>query len=615
MTARTKKGTFAKGQSGNPGGRRTRKDNWSSVFTGIGNSNHDKRLGHTFAVNTLSYQEMIDLVEGDDLGERAVKAPIDDSFRQGFEISIADEGEYEELKTDIEKRLRDLKAVQIIRQALYQKRALGGSAIMLGVKDYRPLDQPINPRTLRGIEFLTVLEPMMLTPYKWYDDPTAARYGEVELWTINQHSFGGGSQARKVAATKQQSKSQVVHESRLIILNNDKLSVYTTNVNPAGDYWGQSILVKLYEILRDFNISWAAAGLLVTDFSQGVFGIAGLMDMISRDPEGMLARMRALDTGKSVARSIMIDKDHESFERKSTNVTGLPDLLHQLSRRLAAAIDIPLSVLMGGAEKTDAAEMSNELRYYYDKCASMQRDEIEPILRYFIETIIRGLRQRKIPKNWAVKWHPLWQLTDEQKANARLAQARVDAIYIQHGVLDPQTVALARFSGEYSWDTPLADGFEAPGFMALPPQGVLVDGMDPNTGLPPGVEPPAEGDGAGGGTKRTAAVSIKPHARNKPRKKNAAKSTFAQAGGATAGKTKADMGDGHCTTKHESVGDIAKCEHCTQCDDCGMASAMEVYKAEMTRLSNEIAAQSGEEPIEEPEELVEEPEELVEDAK
>src|SRR5688572_31733766 len=44
-------------------------------------------------------------------------------------------------------------------------------------------------------------------------------------------------------------------------------------------------LIKLYDILRDFNISWAAAGLIVTDFSQGVFKIQNLMQLVMRNKE------------------------------------------------------------------------------------------------------------------------------------------------------------------------------------------------------------------------------------------------------------------------------------------------------------------------------------------
>lgn len=607
---KAKDGRFQKGTVNNPHGRAgkpTEKvDTWESALAGINTIERDKRLSYTPTTNTLSYQQLIDLVEGDDLGERAVKAPINDAFRPGFEISITDEGEYDDLKADIEVRLRELDVVAVVKKALYQKRALGGSAILLGCKDYKSLATPLDRKAARGIDFLSVLEPLQLQPHTFYIDPTKPKYGQPMLWQINSTlaSAAGSPTAVKTGNTEKQTREYLIHESRLIILNADKISGYTTNYNEAGQFWGLSVLVKLYEILRDFNISWHSAGLIVSDFAQGVFAIDNLMGLVARDKEGLFARLTALDMGRSVSRSILIDKEHETFERKSTNVSGLPDMLAQISWRCATAIGIPLSVLAGASQKTDAAEMSGELRYYYDNCQGIQDSEITPIMMVIIQMVIQGLRERKVPKRWRIKWHPLWQLTDEQKANARLAQARVDAIYVEHGVLDPQTVAMARFTGEYSFDTPLGPSYEAPGFMALPPMGVLVDGLDPNTGLPPGEQPdmPANGTGAKTGKSKpgdTGAHGVKSYARRNPTKKNMAKSNYSQAGGATAGSLDA-ADEMHCEETHKSHSELELCEHCSKCEDCLFADITDAYARGMQEAHEEIAAQLGEEPIPEP---------------
>lgn len=279
------------------------------------------------------------------MGERAVKAPIDDAFRPGFEVSITDEGDFDDLKIDIEERLKELDVIRNLKKAFYQKRALGGSAIMLGVKDYKTLARPLDRKTAKGIEFIKVLEPQMLTPNTTYSNPLDPKFGEPETWLVTPIATTAGTPTPPKSGDAPYRSSYVVHESRLLILNQDKLSVYS-NQNLDSSYWGQSILIKLYEVLRDFNISWAAAGIIVTDFSQGVFGIKDLMQLVANNKEALLDRLRAMDYGRSMARSILIDEGNESFERKSTNVSGLPDLLMQISRRLATAIDIPLTVLM-----------------------------------------------------------------------------------------------------------------------------------------------------------------------------------------------------------------------------------------------------------------------------
>ncbi len=537
---RTSKGTFSKGVSGNKSGvaKTARADGWASAITGIGNVLHDKRTTHDFVPVDLSYEKCTQIFESDDLGRRAAIGPIEDAFRQGYEITISDEGSFEDLKEDIENRLRELEVDKVIKTAIAQKRALGGAAILIGVRDNKTMDRPLDRKTVSDIEFLTNLEPMDLVPHTYYESPLEPKFGQVKLWHLQAYGAMApmiNNVSVKTAATKAQTKDVLIHESRLIIFNTGKISKYSATQNPVGPFWGLSIYTQIYEILRDFNVAWSAAGLIVTDFSQAVFSVENLMQLVIRNEDQLIERMRALNMGRSVARAVLIDTN-EKFERETVNISGLPELLNQLSRRFAASIDTPLSVLMGGGSKSDSSEMGDDLRYYYDKLSSMQRDEIGPIIRMFAEIIMRGLRQRKIPKKWGVKWHPLWQLTDEQKANARLAQARVDAIYIKHGVLDTNMVAQLRFGGEYSFDTSLPTGYESPGFMALPPLGVLVDGMDPKTGLPPGVLPPEPGKPGGGTNGGGAGANAVSGYSRRPPKHTSMAGSDTTAGGDTAGK-------------------------------------------------------------------------------
>lgn len=534
---RTDSGQFAKGVSGNPKGRPPKEvklDGWASALTGIGNVFHDKRLSHEFAPIALTYQQAIDMWKGDDLAARAIEMPVDDCFRQGYEISIADDGDYEDLKEQIKQKLLELKVDEVIAKAMYYERAYGGGAVLIGVNDSRPLDQPMDRGRVTNIEFLTVLEPLELQAIGYYNDPTKPKYGEVEYFQLNtNNTLATWGKASKAAANKKQTKGVIIHESRLLVFEGIQVSRYdSTAYSMCGEPWGASILVRLAEILRDFNIAWHAAGIIVTDFSQAVFSIENLMGLVARDENALIERMRAMELGRSVARAVLVDTK-ETFQRQTTPVTGLPDLLHQLSQRLAAGIDIPLNLLMGGGTKTDSAEMGNELRYYYDKIASIQQQWLNPILRMFVEIIIRGIRQRKAPKRWGIRFHPLWQLTDEQKANARLAQARVDAIYIKHGVATPDEIRKARFGGEYSFETVLPST-EAPGFMVMPPQGVLVDGKDPKTGLPPGEQ--SEGEG-GADPGNTGSHGVRSYARRNPRQ------TSMAGGDQTAGGDKEPTGE------------------------------------------------------------------------
>ncbi len=472
---RTKRGTFAPGFTGNPKGIRRdhaepvdqRVDGWASAFSGIGTIENDKRTSHYFVSASLTYEQAVELWRGDDMACRAIETVPNECFRQGYEITIADEGNFEDLKEEMEERMLELEVDAKVKKAMCTARALGGSAILLGINDHRAMNLPLNRNKVSKLEWLNVLEPREIEPASYYNNPLGEKYGQPEYYRLTglrpADTYVGNVKQTKVIDIR-----KLIHESRLIVFSGVKVSRYQSTNGVSGMLWGDSILTRMLEVLRDFNISMHAAGIIVTDFSQAIFAIKNLMTIVARDEDKLRDRMRALEMGRSVARAVLIDTE-ESFTRQSTNTTGLPELLHTLSKRLAAAIGIPLSVLMNDGP---ASEDSSDVRFFYDMVQGYQREHVGPIIKMLAKMVMQGLRQRKLPKKWGIRFNPLWRLTDEEQAEARLAQARVDAIYIKHGVLDPNTVALLRFGGEYSFDTALSPGYKAPGFVTLPPTGV-----------------------------------------------------------------------------------------------------------------------------------------------
>ncbi len=483
--ARRKDGTFVRGVSGNPTGR-SKLDGWISHTTGIGDPAYDKRLSHRMRAPTLTYQDAIEIWRADDIAKRAIEAPVDECFRQGYEITISDEGKFDDLKEDVEEKIQDLKLNEAVKRAKYTERALGGAAILIGANDHRPLDQPLDPDNVSGIDWLTVLEPIELTPVQYYEDPTAAKYGEVEFYQLTAFStFGTTPAVGMISQERLPPPTETrIHESRLVVFGGIKVSRYQVHNNVAGALWGDSKLTSLIEVLRDFNVSWHAAGLLAVDFGQPVISVDNLMLLVAKNPQDFQARMRALEQGRSTARAILIDQRKEKFERQSTNLTGLHELLNGLSMRLAAAVDMPLTLLMGMSPKGLGNEGESDVRFYYDRIRGKQTTEIGPLLRYFVKMIMGSMRKRGLPKKWSITFAELWQMSEAEKAEARLTQARTDSLYLKGGVLYPTEVRMSRFGGAYSFDTQIDEAKKAPGFVMLPPQGTPGSQHNP---LPAGV--------------------------------------------------------------------------------------------------------------------------------
>lgn len=482
---REKTGRFAPGTSGNPSGvskavAAVRSDGWQSALSGIGNSSHDKRLSHSFLAPAIPYQNLIEMWRADDLAARAIEGPPADSFRQGYEIVIGDESKYEKLKEEVEDKLQELKVDSIVERAFAMERALGGAAILLGVDDGQELKRPLKLERVSGIEWLTLLEPMEIEPARFYEDPKHKKYGEPEYYQLRTYQSPGSGLAPVEGRAAPPNTNQLIHESRLIVFSGIKVSRYQVVTRDVNQFWGDSILVRLIEILRDFNVAWHSAGIIVTDFSQAVYQIENLMQLVAKSPEKLRARMQALELARSTARAVLIDTK-EKFDRQSTSVAGLPDLLHQLSLRLAAAIDMPLSLLMGQAPKGLGADSEGDLRLYYDKIRSFQKRKVAPILKIIAGMVMKSTRERGIPKKWSILFNPLWQLTDAEIAEARLTQARTDSMYIKMGAITPDEIRNSRWKGGYSFETQIDESQKAPGFLSPLPPGVM-PGSTPNVG-------------------------------------------------------------------------------------------------------------------------------------
>lgn len=483
------------GKSPNPAGRPKtdaqkvqsfRVDGWMSALTGIGTKSHDKRLSYHFRKRSIDYMEAIEMWAGDDLARRAIESVPGECFRQGYEIVIGDEGKFDDLKEELEEAMRTLEVDEVVEKAYQYERAYGGGAILIGVTDGLTVDQPLDPKRVKSVDWLTVLEPIELQPFSYYTDPNNKKYGEPEIYTLSNYGVGARPGVIELRAAP---PSHYIHESRVIIFGGIRVSRYQQQSNVAGSLWGDSVLTALYEVLSDFNVAWHSAGIIASDFAQSVISIDNLMGLVAANSDMLAKRMAAIELGRSTARAILIDTK-EKYERQSTNLAGLSDLLDRLSMRLACAIDMPLALLMGQGPKGigSGGGVSDDVRFYYDRIRGIQTRKIRPKLMRIAKLIIGTLGQ-KLPKKWGIRFNELWQLSDQEKAEARLTQARSDAMMIKMGVLYPDEVRVSRYKGEYSFETQIDESKKAPGMLELVPTA---------GGFAPGVAPPVPQDATQG---------------------------------------------------------------------------------------------------------------------
>ena len=417
-------------------------DGWYSAVTGMGTS-RDKVTSVDFIADIVNYDQAAELWRGSDMAARVIEVWPEEMLRKGFCVVTPDNKDGEEkLKTVF----AALELDTALLTAMNYMRAYGGGAILVGAFDGEPdLTMPLVPSRIKesGVEWLTVLTPREIQPSRYYTDPRSKNHNKPSHYRLTPRTPQGGTTTIAQVQTE-------IHESRIIPFDGPRADkFYYTEYG-----WGDSALTRVWEVLRGYNTAWGSIFNVVSDFSLGIYKVAGLAGMLSRDSSSALTkRLQSIDFIKSVMRAIVVDKESEDYTRIGTPVTGLSDLMDRSNERLAAAVGVPLTVLMGKSPGGLGSNGDSEIRTFYDRVAKEQKRILTPAIKKLVDILAPSLG---IAPNYEIKYESLWQQNDEEMARARNTQANTDVAYINAGVLYPDEVAKARFQGSgYSFETPV----------------------------------------------------------------------------------------------------------------------------------------------------------------
>jgi phage-related protein (TIGR01555 family) len=454
---------WVKGQSGNPAGSKSlaqaRADGWQNLTTGLGTA-RDKRMASEFGVDITDDQTARDLWLGNDIAARVVETIPQEALRAGYDVRIqadededgADRGQTLETEEAMMDLNEDLGVEQLVEQAWKFERAYGGAAIFPIINDGSDdLTQPLDLDRLISLSHFVLLEPRECIPQTWQGDITQPNFGEPEIYSVIPITRGQLAQGMIN-----------VHHSRLIALKGIRTARYEMSVARPG--WGGSVLQRCAEVIMDYQTAAASAAALMQDASQGVYKMAGFTKLLAANKaKTVQEQMAMMDTMRSVMRWLVIDAE-DDFERKQTPLSGVPEILAKLESRLAAAADMPITLLMGMSPGGLNATGDSDRAFFYDRVARLQRIKLRPILEAIQRLIFRarmiGPEKDASPTNgtepdvWSIQFRPLWQPSQQEEQQARWLQAQQDNVNIANGVLTPEEVATSRYGGDdYSFST------------------------------------------------------------------------------------------------------------------------------------------------------------------
>jgi len=405
---------------------RNRWDSWTNFWTGLGTPRDKTEYGDYQLNSRLTDYELAALYNTSAIPRRIVNIVPREMLRQGFAVTCPDPT----AATTVSEKLKSLDALNMVREGFILGRLFGGAVLMIGADDGRDPTEPLDEGGIRSLKFLQVFDRRRVIPETYYQDPRHPKFGEPCVYRLSALRTGAVS---------------YVHESRLIVFR----GAYT----PAQERlylvsWDYSVLQAPYSELRQFSMNHKSVEYLMTDASQGVFTMRGLLRMIAENKlEDLQARATLLDMSRSFARAVMLDADQgEKFEKVQTTFAGIKDVLDASAQLLSAASGIPVAVLLGKIEAGLNATAEGPIRLWYDELSCDREQDLQPRLERLVKIVALSLRLGD--RKFGVRFKPLWQETAKEKAERNKLEAEEAQIWITAEVLTPDEVAVARFSGE-----------------------------------------------------------------------------------------------------------------------------------------------------------------------
>lgn len=438
-------------------------DAWMNLSTGLGVRGRDKSRSDFFARPREFVQiELEDLYRGDALAARIVDVPANDMVRAWWELNLSTEleGEGEEgeeitpeeankISAYVQKRMQKLQAKRKVKKALRWDNLYGGSLLVVIADDGKALEEPLDLNAMKSIEAMHVLHRFQVAEGPLETDPRGkdgVEFGEPIFYNISQGTI------RSV-------DFNVVHASRVLRFQNVDLPEDTRR--RQFDRFGDSVFVRCWEALSDFQMAYRAVAALIQDFAQGVWHVPHLREMaLAKKEEVIQRRIAVQDFVKGVTNAIMVDSElGEKYERLATPVQGLAELLDRLGIRLSAATGMPITLLLGIAPKGWASEDASGEANWDDAVSARQEDNLDHQLVKLVTMVFHesaSPTKKKEPESWAISFNPLTQPTPMEKAQLEKTVAEKDAINIDKKIVKPSEVRASRYTSDgFSTETNL----------------------------------------------------------------------------------------------------------------------------------------------------------------
>ena len=389
-----------------------RLDGWQNVVSGLNVLGKDQNRATNYVkTKLLGDQELTNMYSDDGLTTRIINIPIDDALKKGIIIDTGEVGKKKEKAERIQKKLRSLKAMSRFKYAQYMADLYGGSLALMGTTDPGKFSTPLNKRRLKSIDTLKVytLPEIIIEQDDLDTRPDSPTFGEPEYYNIQPY---GSTDSFKV------------HKSRVLKFTGIELPpLAVTSDELKQRAFGGSRIQNIYKEIQYIGTSFENVQHILNNFVTTILQFAKLEELIAGGNSNIVTnRISQIAYARNLLNMIILGPD-DKFDKTTSTVTGLPELLDRFMMRLSSVTGIPVTRLFGRSAAGHNATGFGDRVDYYDMLRSIQENTLREPLEYLIDLIIAS---NDGPKMKSGAWELIFPPTEEVDEKTRAEIQKLD---------------------------------------------------------------------------------------------------------------------------------------------------------------------------------------------
>lgn len=309
-----------------------------------------------------------------------------------------------------------------LRKAVSISKYYGGSLVYM---DFDGIDTAsenlLNPliltkNELRGkkLRRLKVIEPYNLSPGQYNAaDPLQGYYFKPRYWFV----MGKAVDASRFLPPVQENELPTI-------------------LRPAYNFFGIPLAQVVLDAVAHFTECREAEARLLTKFSLTVFKTNLNEQLFSGGDWSQIDnRVNNFVQYRSNDGVMLIDKESEDIDIKSTSLAGVKDIVSQAMEIVAAYFNEPVTK-MWGLTPSGFNTGESDLNNHYDHIASQQEKQLRDQIEYVLK-VLQVQEWGEIDNEITFTFNPLSEEKEESIATVNKIKAETQQIYISNGVISP----------------------------------------------------------------------------------------------------------------------------------------------------------------------------------